>query len=155
MSIPSIVVREYNPSNGAFIGNVSALTFGNVPVGTHSPVKVIDLAFVGVALVSNLRLALLGAGGIKVTDSPGSAGSDGSTSGGYFGVESSPSFIAKQTCTRHFRNSYEEEANPTNAVAIGLRDANTVSNYIYLDVQLGDSNIGDLGGGYRVLFDYV
>jgi hypothetical protein len=158
--MPSIVTREYNPTNGAFIGNVSSLSFGSVPVGTHSPVKVIDLAFVGVASVSNIRLGLLNSGQLKVTDAPCDApNSDGSCSNGYFGIMHTNSFdqsVAQGGCLTHFRDAYASGVTPDNSVSIGLRDTDgKISQYIYLDIQLGDSDVGFGGGTYRVFFDYA
>ena len=160
MSTPSIVAREYNPTNGAFIDNLTTLSFGNVAVGTHSSVKVIDLAFINVATVSNVRFGLLSAGTLTVTDVPSEIiNSDGSVSNGYFGVAHSNNFdpiLAGASLTTHFRDIYNPDGTPDNAVAIGLRDiAGQISQYIYLDLQLENSNIGANGGSYRVFFDCV
>jgi hypothetical protein len=163
MPNPSVVVREYNSQTGAFVGNVTALNFGNVPVGSHSAVKVIDLAFLNVSSVSNLRIALLSTGNLIATDSPSPlvdcnpvthAAPDG-----YFGIESSPSFFVNPGCIWHFRDVYDSTPAPgeqTNAVSVGMRDeGNVISDYVYLDVHLKNSDLGAQGGGYRIFFDFT
>jgi len=51
----SLITREYNITNGDFVGNISSLSFGRVTSGTHSSVKVIDLAFIGISKVSGVN----------------------------------------------------------------------------------------------------
>ena len=43
--MPSITVREYHPESGALLSNITTLKFSRVSSGTHTRVKVIDVAF--------------------------------------------------------------------------------------------------------------
>jgi len=152
----NIIAREYNATTGAFIGNLTSLSFGNTPVGTHSPVKVIDLAFTGVSMVSNVKIAILSTG-LTIADVPSNTiNSDGTTASGYFGIAHSSNFISNNVISTHFRKVYNSKSIPTNEVSIGTRDsASVISQYIYLDIQLSNANLGAQGGSYRIFFDYV
>jgi hypothetical protein len=155
--MPSVTIREYNPTTGALIGNISALSFGRVPVGTTSPIKVIDFAFTGVSSVQNVKLGIASSGTLTVNNEPVGVTSDGSSSNGLFGIEHSSSFnqtIAEGPLTRHFQGVNSTNlAGDSNNVEIGRRNA-TTSQFVYLDIELGVGNIGSDGGTYRVFFDF-
>jgi hypothetical protein len=153
--MPTIVTREYNPSTGALIGNISQLNFGRIPVGAHSSIKAIDFAFSGVSSVSDVKLGLMSSGGVTPNDSPTGLTADGSASNGRFGVEHSTSFTAKTTLTRHFAgiNTSNNASDPNN-VEIGTRD-DTTSQFTYLNIELGSENTGDGAGNYKVFFDFT
>lgn len=157
MSTPFITVREYSPEDGALLNNVSALSFGKITKGTHSRVKVIDLAFSGVTNVGNIKLGLIADAGQDVNLSLGTIYSDGSSSTGHFGIMSSQDFdasIASQSLTRHFAG-VNNDATSTNDYNVSV-DArgNNVSDYIYLDVEVGSSLTGTGNGAYKVFFDF-
>lgn len=156
--MPSVTIREYNPTTGALIGNITSLSFGRIVAGSTSPVKVIDFAFTGVSSVSNVKVGLLSAGGLSVNPAPEGVTSDGSSSNGKFGIEHSSSFDlvrAKGPLTRHFAgiNTSGTAADPNN-VTVGARDE-TTSQFTYLDVELGSNDLGNGGGTYKVFFDFV
>ena len=155
--MPVITLREYNPESGALLGNVSTLNFGRVTAGTTSIVKVVDIAFTDVTSVSNVKLGLISSGGLTVNASPTDIASDGSSSNGQFGVESSSIFDSSKSTsglTRFFAglNSTALAGN-TNNVTVGNR-SDTLSNYIYLSIQIGVSNVSVGNGAYKVFFDY-
>ena len=153
----AITVREYNPESGALLGNVTVLNFGRITSGTTSAVKVIDLAFTGVTEVSNIELGLISSAGLVVNARPTDVQDDGTASNGYFGIESSSSFDASKASaplSRHFAGkNADATAGNTNNVAIGNR-ADSISDYIYLDVQIDASSVGQGNGSYKVFFDY-
>lgn len=153
----AITVREYNPESGALIGNVSTLNFGRITSGTTSAVKVIDLAFTGVTEVSNIKIGLISNAGLIVNTDPTDVQPDGTSSNGYFGIETSSSFDvskASSPLSRHFagKNNTATASN-TNNVSVANR-SDTISKYIYLDVQIDSSNLGQGNGAYKVFFDY-
>ena len=156
--MPSVTTREYNPSTGAFIGNISTLSYGRVVAGVHSPVKVLDFAFTGISSVSNVKLGLLSSGGVTVNSSPEGISSDGSASNGRFGCEHSSSFSltrAQGPLNRHFSgiNSAESAADSRN-IEIGTKNS-TTSQFVYLDVELGSNDLGAGAGVYKIFFDFV
>jgi hypothetical protein len=156
--MPSVTTREFNPTTGALIGNISSLSYGRIVAGAHSSVKVIDFAFTGVTSASNIKLGLLASGGVTVNSSPEGITSDGSAANGNFGCEHSSSFnIATATgpLTRNFSgiNTSESAADSSN-IEIGSRDA-TTSQFTYLDVELGSNDLGTGAGVYKVFFDFV
>ena len=153
----AITVREYNPESGALIGNVSALNFGRITSGTTSAVKVIDVAFSGVTEVSNIKIGLISNSGLVVNTDPTDVQSDGTSSNGFFGIESSSSFDSAKSSsalTRHFagKNGEASSANANN-VSVDNRSA-TISDYIYLDIQIDSSQVGQGNGAYKIFFDY-
>jgi hypothetical protein len=155
--MPSITVREYNPESGALLSNVSTLNFGKVTAGTTSKVKVIDIAFTEVTYVGNIKLGLISAGGLIVNSNPSNIASDGSASNGHFGVESTSSFDsskASEPLSRHFAglNGDVTDGNSNN-VSIDNRTS-TLSDYIYLDIEIGSTDIGAGNGAYKIFFDY-
>lgn len=154
--MPSITTREYNPTTGALIGNVSSLNFGKLVVGTHSPVKVFDFAFTGVVGVANIRLGITSST-LDVNPSPEDIADDGSSSNGRFGVMHTDAFdttLASGALGRHFagKNSSGLASDEKN-VSIGNRDA-TLSQFVYLDVELGSNDLGVASGVYRIFFDF-
>ena len=158
-TLPEIVIREYDSETGALVSNMSALAFGRITKGAHSRVKVIDIAFTNVTSVGNLQLGLIGSAGINVSASDvGVVYDDGSVDNGSFGVQSSVEFdatIASQPLTRHFQG-INDTAIPDhiNNVTVGAR-TNSLSNYIYLDIQVGSSGTGLRSGAYKIFFDFT
>lgn len=155
--MPSVTIREFNPTTGALMGNISALSFGRVSTGRHSPVKVIDYVFTGVSSVENVKVGLVDAGGLTVNESPENIGSDGSASNGRFGIEHGSSFdsvTAAGPLTRHFagENTTGAGGDPFN-VRIGTRN-DTTSQYVYIDIELAAGDSGKIGGSFKVFFDF-
>jgi len=155
--MPSLTTREYNTTTGAFVGNISSLSFGRITVGTHSPVKVIDFAFTGVTSISNVKLGVLSSGGVVVNDNPQGISADGSASNGNFGVMHTTAFniaIAQGPLTRHFAglNVSLTASDPKNVI-VGER-TDTESQFVYLDMQLGANDRGVAAGLYKVFFDF-
>ena len=154
---PSITVREYNPESGALLGNVSTLAFGRITAGTTSKVKVIDIAFTDVTEVGNIKLGLISAGGLTINSSPTDVASDGSAGNGQFGIESTSEFDsakASESLSRHFAGlNSDATAGNSNNVAIGNR-SNTISDYIYIDIEIDAASAGGINGAYKVFFDY-
>jgi len=155
----SITVRQYNPDSGALLSNISTLNFGKVSSGTHSRVVVIDIAFGNTTSVGNLKLGIIADGNIVVNPDPSDQYSDGSTSNGHFGIESTLSFDASKASsplTRHFPG-INEAATSTgeNNVSIAMRSS-TVSYYIYLDIEVSSTDSTTAGNGsYKIFFDYA
>jgi hypothetical protein len=145
--MPSITVREYHPESGALLGNISILDFGRITSGTHSRVKVIDLAFEDVSAVGNVKLGIIANGGVSVT----------SGEEGHFGVVSSPDFsasVAASPLTTHFSGlNTTGTADDTNNADIGNKSS-SVSDYIYLDIEISSTNLEVGNGAYKVFFDY-
>jgi hypothetical protein len=154
--MPSVTTREYNPTTGALIGNVSSLNFGKIVVGTHSPVRVFDFSFGGVTGISNIRLGITSST-LDVNGSPEDVGDDGSASNGRFGIMHTDAFdpdISSGLLGRHFAGKNSTGlASDENNVAIGTRSS-TVSQFVYLDVELGGDDLGTASGVYRVFFDF-
>ena len=155
--MPSITVREYNPESGALLGNISTLNFGRITAGTTSVVKVLDIAFTGLTQVGNIKLGLISSGGLTVNSNPTDITADGSAGNGQFGIESSTSFDsakASSALSRHFagRNA-TSTASDDNNVSVSNRST-TISNYIYLDIQVDSSSTSTTNGAYKVFFDY-
>jgi len=145
--MPNITVREYHPESGALLGNISILDFGRITSGTHSRVKVIDIAFEDLSSVGNIKLGVISNGGISVT-----TGDDG-----HFGFVSSSSFsssTASSPLTTHFSGlNTSGGADDANNEDVGNRSS-TVSDYIYLDIEIGSTNVETGNGAYKVFFDY-
>ena len=155
--MPSITTREYNPTTGAFVSNISSLSYGRIIVGTHSPVKVIDFAFTGVSSVSNVKLGLMDSGGVAVNPSPQDVTSDGSASNGNFGCMHSLQFSTQTSqgpLTRHYAGlNASGLASDTKNIKIGQR-SDVVSQFVYLDMELGSNDVGQAAGLYKVFFDF-
>lgn len=155
--MPSLTVREYHPESGALLGNISTLNFGRVTAGMTSKVKVIDIAFTEVTDVGNIKIGLISAGGLIVNSNPTNLAADGSASNGHFGIESTTAFDsskASEPLSRHFAGlNGDVTAGNSNNVSIGNRSS-TLSDYIYIDIEIGDSDIGAGNGAYKVFFDY-
>jgi len=130
----TIVIREYNPTTGRLIGNVSFLNFGNVNVGEVSPVRVIDMSVPDVSYISNVRLVVSSADLIPVNNNPQDIAADGSAGNGNFGVETSSSFLSRNTLSRFFAGVGQE-------VTVGTRGDN-VTNFVYLNVRMDSSSVG-------------
>jgi hypothetical protein len=145
--MPTFTAREYHPESGALLGNISTLDFGTVGAGGHSQVKVIDLAFEGVSSVGNIKIGLVSSGGLTVAAS----GVE------HFGITSSATFnsaLASSPVSSHFDGvNGTGLSNDSNNVAIGSR-SNVCSNYIYLDVEVGSTNLSAANGSYKIFLDY-
>jgi len=155
--MPSITIREYHPESGALLSNITTLKFGRVASGTHTRVKVIDVAFDDVTAVGNVKIGLVSNAGITVNADPQDIGSDGSASNGNFGIEDTVSFDsakASAPLNRHFAGlNGTATASNDNNVSIGTR-SDAVSNYIYLDIKVSSTLSGSGNGAYKVFFDY-
>lgn len=154
--MPSVTVREYNPTTGALIGNVSSLNFGKVVAGSHTAVKVVDFAFSGITSATNIKLGITSST-LDVNDSPVDIQEDGSSSNGRFGVMHTDSFdkeLSLSVLGRHVAglNSTGLSNNPRN-VNIGNR-TNVVSQFVYLDIEIGANDLGTSSGAYKVFFDF-
>jgi hypothetical protein len=153
----NITIREYHPESGALLGNITTLKFGRVASGTHTRVKVIDVAFDGVSSVGNIKIGLVSNAGITVNADPQEIDSKGSSSNGNFGIEDTTTFDAAKASaplSRYFAglNGTATVGNDNN-VTVGIR-ATAVSNYIYLDVKVGSTLSGAGNGAYKIFFDY-
>jgi hypothetical protein len=154
--MPAVTTREYNPTTGALVGNMSSLNFGNIAVGSHSPVKVVDFAFSGVTSVFNIMVGITGST-LDVNDSPEDLQEDGSAGNGRFGIMHTDAFdkdLASSVLGRHFPglNDTGLANNPQN-VAVGNR-TDTVSQFVYLDMEFGANDVGVVSGTYKVFFDF-
>ena len=155
----NITIREYHPDSGALLNNISTLNFGKISSGTHSRVKVIDIVFSDATSVGNLKLGIIANGNIVVNPDPSSQNSDGSTSNGHFGIESTLSFDASKAATlltRHFPGlNGTAESTSDNNVSVEMRSS-TVSYYIYLDIEVSSTDATAAGNGsYKIFFDYA
>ena len=155
--MPSVTVREYNPCTGAFVGNLSQLSFGGITAGTTSAVKVVDFAFVGVSTVSSVKVGLTSAAGITVNGSPQNITSDATASNGRFGIQHSTDFdtvTAGGPLTRHFAglNATGSAADSFN-VEVGTRNP-TTSQFVYIDIELPGNFVGAGAGAYKIFFDF-
>ena len=153
----NITIREFHPESGALLGNISVLDFGKITAGSHSRVKVLDAVFDGVASVGNIKVGLVSNGGIVVNEDPQGIASDGSASNGHFGIQSSSSFSASTAgspLTRHFAGTNSESsADNSYNISVGNKSP-TISNYVYLDIEIGSGNIVAGNGAYKIFFDY-
>jgi hypothetical protein len=152
----SVTVREYNPTTGALIGNVSSLNFGKVVAGTNTAVKVLDFAFGGITAVSNIKVGIMNSS-LVVNPSPTNIQADGSSSNGKFGIVHTDSFdasISLSSLGRHFagQNTSGLSSDVFN-VLIGNRAA-TTSQFVYLDIELGANDLGIGSGTYKIFFDF-
>jgi len=155
--MPGLSIREYHPESGALLGNISTLNFGRITAGTTSAVKVIDIAFSGLTQVGNIKLGLISSGGLTVNSNPIDIASDGSAGNGQFGIESSATFDASKassSLTRHFAGSNTTStAASTSNVSVDNRST-TISDYIYLDIEVDALSTDTTNGAYKVFFDY-
>lgn len=147
--MPSLTVREYNPDSGSLMGNISVLDFGKVTVGSHSRVKVIDIAFEDVNAVGNIKIGIISNGGITVYN----AGV------GHFGVQSSNDFnasLASSPLDNHFLGvNTTGISSDSNNFSIPNRSGSLVlSQYIYLDIEIGSTNLEAGNGAYKIFFDF-
>lgn len=154
--MPSITTREYNPTTGSLIGNISSLNFGKIVAGSHTPVKVLDFAFSGVTEVTNIKLGITSST-LDVNDSPTDIQQDGSSGNGRFGAMHTTAFekdLASSTLSRHFSglNDTGLSNHPYNIV-IGNR-SKTVSQFMYLDMETGANDLGLAAGAYKIFFDF-
>jgi len=153
----SITIREYHPDSGALLGNISVLNFGRVTAGTTSRVKVIDIAFTDLTSVGNIKLGLISNADLVVNSNPTDIALDGSAGNGHFGIESTTSFDSNKASaplSRHFAGlNGTVTAGDSNNVSVGSR-SETISDYIYLDIEISASDIRNGNGAYKVFFDY-
>jgi len=155
MAEPTLTFREYDPENGSLLGNISVLNFGRITAGTSSRVKVIDVAFSDVTAVDNIKLGLISNGNITVNPSPSGVSGD-TAANGQFGIEQSSAFNASKASvplTRHFKGLSDGTSGSTNNVEITKRSS-TITNYIYVDVEIGSTNTTAGNGAYKIFFDY-
>jgi len=154
--MPSITTREYNPTTGALLGNVSSLNFGKVASGSHTTVKVVDFAFTGMTSVSNIRLGIVSST-VDVNATPEDVQEDGSSSNGRFGVMHADTFdleLASGALGRHFAGLNESGMSSDEMnVAIGNRTP-TISQFVYLDIELGANDLGPAAAAIKVFFDF-
>jgi hypothetical protein len=145
--MPSISVREYNPESGALLGNVSILDFGKITSGTHSRVKVLDISFQDVSSVGNIKLGVISNGGVSV-----SSGEEG-----HFGIVSSPTFsasVAASPLATHFAGlNATGLASDSNNSEVGNKSS-SVSDFVYLDIEMSSTVLESGNGAYKVFFDY-
>lgn len=155
--MPSLSVREYHPESGALLGNISILNFGKISAGTTSKVKVIDVAFSEVTVVGNIKLGIISTGGLTVNSNPTDIAADGSAGNGYFGVESSVVFDGDKSASslgRHFPGvNSTVTSGDSNNVSIPNR-SDTISAYIYLDIEANTASLNASNGAYKIFFDY-
>jgi hypothetical protein len=154
--MPSVTTREYNPTTGALVGNVSSVNFGSVVVGSHSSVRVLDFAFSGITAVSNIKIGVTGCT-LDVNESPEDGQDDGSAGNGRLGVMHTDAFdksLATSMLSRHFAGTNDTGlATNANNVRIGNR-TDTVSQFVYLDMEFGGNDVGVASGTYKVFFDF-
>jgi hypothetical protein len=156
LKMTSITTREYNPTTGALIGNVSSLNFGKIAAGSHTAVKVIDFIFSGLTTVSNIKVGILSST-LEVNESPTDVQADGSSSNGAFGLMHTDAFnkdLATSSLGRHVAGlNLTGLSSDAKNVLIGNKSS-TVSQFIYLDMELGGNNLGVFSGTYKVFFDF-
>jgi hypothetical protein len=154
----SITVREYNPESGALLNNISTLNYGRIIAGTTSRVKAIDFAFAGITEVANIKLGLISSGGLIVNTNPSDISADGSSANGYFGIESTAAFDsakASQPLSRHFAG-LNPSASAVSSYNVSVSNRSSLlSDYVYLDVEIGDSDTDAGAGAYKIFFDYA
>lgn len=140
------VIREYNPATGNLLGVVNDFNYGNVNIGEFCSVRVFDIYVPDVTYLSNVTLQITSSPKIVVNASPVDIGADGSAGNGNFGIETSTSFVARNTLTRFF-------AGLNMPVTIGTRLGN-VSKFIYLNVKMALDSADSGSAVYKVSFDY-
>ena len=153
-----LTIQEYHAESGALLGNISVLNFGKITSGHTSRVKIIRLAFSEVTQVGNIKLGIISNGGLTVNSNPENISTnDGSSLNGRFGIEHSVDFDSKkasQPLSRHFPGvNTSITAGNINNVSID-NSSETISEYIYLDIEIAASNIGGVNGAYKVFFDF-
>jgi hypothetical protein len=155
---PSITVRQYNSESGSLLSNVNTLNYGRITAGSHSRVLVIDVAFTGITEVSGIKIGLISSGGLIVNTNPSDIGPDGSSGSGYFGIQSSASFdsaIASQPLSRHFAG-LNPSASASSPYNVSVDNRNTTTSYfVYVDVEIGDSDLNAANGALKLFFDYA
>jgi hypothetical protein len=157
MANPNFAIREYNPITGAVISdNVKVLRFTANP-GGHTQVKVLDIKFSNVEAVSDIKIGIVASGDLVVNESPENIADDGSASNGKFGIETSSVFDSQKASSQLFRhfagvNTDGLSSNDKN-VEIGNRGT-LISNYIYIDIEIGAVDTKAINGGYKLFYDY-
>ena len=139
------ITREYNPSTGKIIGNISELKFGSVPMGKSTPVKVIDLFVDGADSISNVRLQVVSSDTIPVNDAPTDVTADGSAGNGNLGIQHNSEFVPRSSLSRFFAG---QEA----PVTVGTRSL-TVSEYVFLNARMNVLSPGNGKISYQWIFD--
>ena len=151
-----MTTREYNPTTGALIGNVSSLNFGKIIAGSHTSVKVVDFVFSGVTNVTNIKLGITSST-LDVNTSPSDLQADGSYSNGRFGAMHTDSFdrtLASSALGRHIAG-LNDTGLSTHAYNLLIGNRTTVvSQFVYLDIELGANDLGVAAGAYKVFFDF-
>ena len=142
----SAVIREYNQSTGNLLGTVNNFDYGNVNIGEFCTVRVFDICVPNVSYISNVTLQITSSPKIVVNAAPVDIGADGSAGNGNFGIETSESFVARNTLTRFF-------AGLNMPVTIGVR-SDSVSKFIYLNVRMALDSADSGTAVYKVSFDY-
>jgi len=147
MAVPTLTIREYHPESGALLGNITTLNFGKTTAGTHSRVKVIDVAFSGASNIGNIKLGIVSSGGLTIAAS----GTE------HFGIESSATFsstIAAEPLTEHFPGlNATGLSSDSNNMSVGARSS-VLSDYIYLDAEVSSTALSQVNGSYKIFFDY-
>lgn len=153
----NMTIREYHPETGALLGNVTNLDFGGISRGTHSRVRVFDIAFDGVANVGNVKLGIISNGGLVVNNDPQGIEADGTSQNGRFGISTSMEFnssLSSEPLPRHFSGLNSSlTAEDSNNVSIPMRGTH-VTNYIYLDIETGSGSLSDGNGSYKIFYDF-
>jgi len=142
----SIIIREYNPSTGDFIGNISTFDIGSTNLGEFSPVRVFDIYIPTVSIISNVKLYIISSPKIIINSSPIDISSDGSAGNGNFGIETSTTFTSRNTLIRFF-------AGENLPVTIGTRASN-ISKFIYLNAKMDLSTTDSGTVTYKITLDY-
>ena len=154
--MPSVTTREFNPTTGALTGNISSLNFGKVLAGSHTAVKVIDFAFTGVTNVSNIKLGIVSST-LDVNNTPADIQRDGSSSNGRFGAMHTESFdksLSLATLGRHIAGLNTTGLSSHHYNLLVGNKSNTVSQFVYLDIEIGANDLGVASGCYKVFFDF-
>jgi len=145
MSITA-VIREYNPSTGNLLGTINDFDYGNINIGEFCSVRVFDIYVPEVSYISNVTLQITSSPKIVVNAAPIDIGADGSAGNGNFGIETSTTFVSRNTLTRFF-------AGLSAPVTVGTRLGN-VSKFIYLNVRMALDAADSGSAVYKVSFDY-
>jgi hypothetical protein len=140
------VIREYNPSTGNLLGTVNSFDYGNVNLGEFCSVRVFDIYAPNASYISNVTVQITSSPKIVVNATPVDIGADGSAGNGNFGIETSTSFVARNTLTRFF-------AGLSAPVTVGTRAGN-ISKFIYLNVRMALDSADSGSAVYKVSFDY-
>jgi len=145
MSIAA-VWREYNPYTGNLLGTITSFDFGNVNVGNFASVRVFDIYVPDVTQIATVKLQITLSPQIIVNEAPIDIAADGSAGNGNFGIETSETFISRNTLTRFF-------AGLNQPVTVGTR-GNNVSKFIYMNIRMALDGASPGTVTYKVSFDH-